>query len=500
MKIPVSGNYFRLRLESHPDYPSLLAVKDTLDELNISCNTYQTDKAHLQQLAKPFLLHLIIGEGQIKYFPNIETANKKVKEFDKYWDGIAMLADITGKTGNSEHDRQYSNEKRYRLFGYVAAILSFIILSIVTLSQYSLPVTLLLITNISGLYLSLLIAQKELGISNSISEKICSFAAHSRCEAVLFSKGARLFNWLTWGDVGIIYFITSLIFLTISQLSIVSLQFYHWISLSGLLFLVYSLYYQWKIVKQWCMLCIGVLTVLLLNAVISIINLPVTGLNNHFLSLAIFLTAAIIVCCCWQITKVLLQKNIQALSDKINYARMKRNPDVFNGLLNKEEFNSINLPYPDEAIRFGKQDAPLQIVMACNPYCVPCAKAHQAIEKLYTKYRNKVALNIRFAINNLEETNPRVKAAITILKTVVENKATPDNIIKTWYEKMNYESFTQKYNPDGAAVTYILEEHKKWSKDVNITGTPTLFINGKRLPEEYSWKEFVEIIEFEIQN
>jgi uncharacterized membrane protein len=57
-----------------------------------------------------------------------------------------------------------------------------------------------------GVYFSLLIAQKELGIQNSVSDKICSLAKHSRCESVLFSKGAKLFNWLTWGDVGMVYF------------------------------------------------------------------------------------------------------------------------------------------------------------------------------------------------------------------------------------------------------------------------------------------------------
>ena len=38
LKFKVPKKYFRLRLESHPDYPSLLAVHDTLKEFGIEAN------------------------------------------------------------------------------------------------------------------------------------------------------------------------------------------------------------------------------------------------------------------------------------------------------------------------------------------------------------------------------------------------------------------------------------------------------------------------------
>ena len=37
-RIPVAESHLRLRLESHPDYPSLVAIQDTFEELSI--NTY----------------------------------------------------------------------------------------------------------------------------------------------------------------------------------------------------------------------------------------------------------------------------------------------------------------------------------------------------------------------------------------------------------------------------------------------------------------------------
>lgn len=497
----ISENYLRLRIESHPDYPSVLAVKDTLDELNIPCHAYETDKTHLQQAGKPFLAHLNKGEGQLLYFNSISEAETKIKDFDKYWNGVALLASKPEKAGNAEHDAYYKKEKKNNAF-ITIAVTGFLASFIGLASwQYSAAALLLFVANAIGLYFSWLIAQKELGLSNAVSDKICSLATHSRCEAVLFSRGAKLTQWLSWGDIGITYFVVSFLFLALSLVSGGSMEFYFWLSLAALVFPLYSLYYQWQIVKQWCMLCIGVLAALALNAVISISFLSVAASAGTLIfSAAAFIIIAVLICCGWQIIKELVQKSTLAFTNKIDYIRMKRNPDIFNGLLVKEQINPVNLPQHDEAIRFGRPDAPVQIVMACNPYCGPCAKAHQAIEELYEKHPTKIATTIRFTINSLEETDFKTKAAILILKSVLENKAGALQILKDWYASMNYESFVQKYNPNGAAVTGILEQYKNWSAEANISGTPTLFINGRKLPGQYNWKEFIEIIEFEMQN
>jgi hypothetical protein len=76
----------------------------------------------------------------------------------------------------------------------------------------------------------------------------------------------------------------------------------------------------------------------------------------------------------------LFQQSHESLSNEIKASRLRRNPKLFNALLDKQEFNKNNLPNVDEAIRFGNPAALLQLVIACNPFCSPCAKAHHAIE------------------------------------------------------------------------------------------------------------------------
>ena len=46
----VAESHLRFRLESHPDYPSLLAVKDTLEELSIESTVCRGTKEELKKI------------------------------------------------------------------------------------------------------------------------------------------------------------------------------------------------------------------------------------------------------------------------------------------------------------------------------------------------------------------------------------------------------------------------------------------------------------------
>jgi hypothetical protein len=81
----VSENYFRLRLESHPDYPSILSIKNTLEEQHKTAYACQGTKEELKNENKPFLAHFTYGGSDILFFKNLSEAEQEVKEFDKYW-------------------------------------------------------------------------------------------------------------------------------------------------------------------------------------------------------------------------------------------------------------------------------------------------------------------------------------------------------------------------------------------------------------------------------
>ncbi len=502
MGMSVSADYLRLRLESHPDYPSLVAIQDTLEELGIESYACSGSKEELRIENKPFLAHFNSGGGDIQYFKDITVAEKMVKDFDKHWSGNIMFAETAKTYGNTAHDKQHKREKLNNRFGIAALLLSFTILAGLAIIQGTLASILLTVLSCIGLYFSWLIAQKEFGISNSVSDKICSMAKHSRCESVLFSKGAKLFSWLTWGDVGIVYFASSLIYVFISLLigQTVELNFYFLLSLAGIIFPLYSVYYQWKVVKQWCMLCLGVVFVLMLNAVLGAMMLPSMEfgeVRRLAIGALLFGAALTVVLCVWQLLKSGYQKQVSSLENEIKATRLKRNPDIFNALLHQQEINPINLPEADEAIRFGNPEAPYQLVIACNPYCGPCAKAHQAVEELYEKYPDRLSVTVRFALYNNDDKNGKIVAAKEILKVA---KVNPYKAIKDWYHIYDLEKFKQLHNTNGMDVNSTVEKYIIWNEKADIKGTPTFFINGRQLPELYNWVDFIEIIKFDMKD
>lgn len=91
--IKVSRTYLDHQLQSHPDYPSLVSITDTLDELDIENMSLVVDKERLHELPVPFLAHSSMNGGVFIVIDNVEKQIKRDKKFEKNWDGIIVLAE-----------------------------------------------------------------------------------------------------------------------------------------------------------------------------------------------------------------------------------------------------------------------------------------------------------------------------------------------------------------------------------------------------------------------
>jgi protein-disulfide isomerase/uncharacterized membrane protein len=500
LSIPVSRYYLRLQLESHPYFPSLVALKDTLDGLGIKNEVCSGTLEDLRNMNQPFLAHYHKDGGQITFFKSVVTAEKKVKDFRERWSGHVVLIFKTNKWNNEDNKRYYLHEHSSLIFKTIFIVISMFVLIGMPLVSGSLPVLLLTISALIGLYFSLLSSQKEIGIQGTIGDKICRIVKHNSCETVIQSKGAQLFPSLSWSDIGIVYFGTSLLYFLIAQLSNVireSLSQYYLISLGAGLFPVYSIYYQWKSVKQWCILCMIVVGVLFFNTVITILYIKSTDLTySNWKYWLIFLLIGVTVFSLWRVGKIIYKKSFSILFAEIKEKKLKRNPRIFSALLSQNVVDPINLPEKNEFIRYGNISAQYQLVVACNPYCLPCAKAHRELDSLFEKYPDKISVSIRFALNAIDDSRKMV-AAREILKAA---KLDPYEAMKDWYAFIDIEKFRQKYQVNGERIEEIIDYYIRWKELANIKATPTFFINGRRLPELYSWTDCLEILSTEINN
>lgn len=206
LSIDFSENELKARLESHPDYPSLLAVQDTLREFDVKANSYQIEVGELDELSQPFLAHFHNGEEHLRFFTNSSEAKATVNQVGSGWSGVVMIAD--GQVGNFSPGKVKSkNHQRHNQLDAVILMVGCLLFLIGIVSQSTIASGLLLLTALIGCSVSWLILAKELGIQTNIADRICSLKSVSSCEAVLrFGAEKKLFGLWSWGDISLSYF------------------------------------------------------------------------------------------------------------------------------------------------------------------------------------------------------------------------------------------------------------------------------------------------------
>lgn len=145
-------------------------------------------------------------------------------------------------------------------------------------------------------------------------------------------------------------------------------------------------------------------------------------------------------------------------------------------------------------LQLGNAHAPLQIMVACNPYCGPCAKAHEQLHKLLEK--NDKGLTIRFTIKHDKKDDPKTKAVEYLLRLMAGKTASyKKKVVHDWFLQMNMEQFTAAYPLKvDVDVNTQLQQHGQRADDAGIQFTPTIFINGYELPRQYNTADLAALI------
>lgn len=370
-----------------------------------------------------------------------------------------------------------------------------VLLSSLTLfNHFSVSLVGLLLASIAGLCIAILIVQRQLGISNEINEQLCSAGGQTDCNAVINAEGSKLSKWLDWADAGIIYFASFLLLLVTSHRS----QILSLLSASAIPFVFFSVYYQWRVVKKWCNLCLLTVAVLVIQfALLSPVALSQAkgGGVERFSIKTLLFTAFVFnaIATAWLLVlKPALQKNKELTDKNYSLLRFKNNPDIFNALLQYQR-QVDTTPFEND-LQLGNPDSPIQIIVACNPYCSPCAKAHKTLHELVEK--NDIGVTVRFSIKSDKKGDIRIHTVKYLLQLLTdETNVYKRRAIHDWYLDMDMGKFSQLYPiRNKKDVDVLLELQQQWSDKAKIAFTPTVFINGYELPKQYIANDLKRII------
>ncbi|MEO6523818.1 MAG: vitamin K epoxide reductase family protein [Mucilaginibacter sp.] len=343
-----------------------------------------------------------------------------------------------------------------------------------------------------GLISSVLLLLQSIDANNPLIKKMCDNGKNGNCEAILSSKAAIIVEGLSWSEVGFFYFAGTCVILLFGSSHSNVTHILAWLNLISLPYTFYSIYYQWKIAKNWCLFCCTVQALLWLQffAYLPYLSKPIQILEIRDLTtLFVGMLIPIII---WVFIKphLLMAKQVQPLKQQLR--TFKYNTELFQKLLSDEV--KYTLPNDDDTLLIGDREAENVITIISNPYCQPCAKTHKSLDEWITDREN---IKLQTIFYTTKKDNDK-KTIVANYLMALQNEYTETSIkhaLNEWYKDKNYEGLVKKYplkeisNNQGK-----LENQRSWFKLVGATATPIIFINGRKLPSLYKPEDLKYLI------
>jgi protein-disulfide isomerase len=482
--------FIESELTGHPDYPALTSLVDLLDAGGFAYNAVSTDLSYKNEFSYPLLAHIRRGADEQGLLlinePQEWDTNTALKES---WTGVLVMPEKGSHWHHPDNEAAIKKEKQLANTNYAAAAVIALLVIITLMHQPGVYYGIFAILSAVGVIIAWLTFNTELGVQSKLVKQVCnSVNPEGGCDKVLKSNQAKGVLGVTPADASLAWFvvqfgavIAALWLPGLATFAVIAEQF----ALLGIAAAAWSLISQKFIVKQWCALCLSIAVVLVVQFAIALLtpgiaaDFVLKGAALYSIAIAVVLLLVI------HPLKRLIKSSIKEGSLQQQLKKWQQDASVFNGLSQLQEAVDIT-PWAND-LQIGNADAPVQLTIACNPYCGPCAKAHATIDALLHKQAKNLGVTVRFTANTKIKEDKRTNAVRLMLQECDgKSPAEKAAILHNWFTHMSEEKWLQQYNPDRSLdVEDILKQQEAWAEAVNIQFTPTFFINGRQMPGQY---------------
>lgn len=511
--ININAEELEFQLRSHPTYPSLHSVTGVLDHFSVKNYALEVprNKETLSLLPSTFLA--LIKNDYHNGFVLVNKKNKSLNisynenkrtvmsehDFIGLWSGvIVIIEDDIKEIGQKSKNHSFASR--------IMPIAILVIISTYYIYQNTTFATIHFLLSIVGLSVCTLILYHELGISSKVLDKFCADGNRkTNCNDVLNSKGANVFGYIKLSDAGIIYFVSIIISALILKNSSNSFSPLIVISLLATPFTFFSVYYQYRIVKKWCPLCLTVVSILWLQAIaINLINYKEITLElNAVLTTAVCFMLSFTL---WQNISPLFKKEQEYHALKITHFKFKRSFNIFQSLLQSVDRIDTQSRIANEIVfRNTHENAILEIVVITNPLCGFCKEAHLLVERLILLNNTSMNTTIRFNVND-DPNSLDSKISLRLLEIYnLDGDKACKIAMHDIYSKIKPKEWLIKWGePSKQEYKTTINQEKEWCKRHNVNFTPEILVNGRSFPKEYDRIDLLsfvdEIIETESAN
>ena len=384
-----------------------------------------------------FVLVTDQDDAGLKY---TDGKKEKKSDWDSFLKEVRMLAVMfSAKAGAAEPDyRKHWREELYQksLWIIPAAWIIWLLAVQFTGISGSTAVApsvtfrvLALVLPALGLLLSILLHRQWTGDGNAV-EKVCSLFKTSNCSS---AHDTFFFNrWFDLSEVGASYFLSIILIVLVTPKAALSVA---WMILPALPASLWNLGYQFFKQKHWCPLCVGVQILFWIIALAFLLcgAYSVTTFNLCNVVSAVLLWGTLLVVILKAVTPAVSNRH-KAESAQAALSSAKGNKDVENALLGEIDGGVRN------------------ITIAVSPTCPYCKTALETIGTILLP-----------------------TGRFTLEKKYMTIHSGDKEII----EKL--------IGVDAA------QENQDWCKEHDVKGTPTVFLNDRRLNSTYSVEDLLYI-------
>ncbi len=504
LKVKISKSDILHFIENHPDSDTLLSINDALNNWKIKTAAFRCTIEELENIPIPFIVQIKLDSEtmfttvsgfyneKIRLFINSKHKYEEIPidDFKKTWTGIVLIAETQKESGDTLYTKHQMQNIARSCFPVILTIGTIIICINASTGHFKTTDNLILLfTSLIGLLASTILLWHEVDNNNPMINRMCSAMPNGSCDLVLSSKAAKIFSWLSWSDVGFSYFAGCVIYTCL----LFPIFIIYFCSILAFPYIIFSLVYQFFIIKRWCILCLIVQCCLLFQLILGCVNIAQISLITLY-DIFILISTIIFSFSLVFTIKPIIMKYFK-LTDKIKlYNQFKYNTNNFHAMQQLQ--NKLLQPVP-QGVDLINCDANHQIVIICNPYCGACSRMHHRIHALIPKLSNT---NVKIIFTTPGDISHHSYDIVRFfIELASQSKQYIIDAIEYWYmnnsDKDCLNQLMKKYNthnlmPDDI-VNSIMDDMYVWCNDANITGTPTLFFDGYEIPDIYDVEELV---------
>lgn len=462
----------------HPMPNSIRSVSDTLDEMGVVNYVYYLNPDQLTSIVYPaiapttnsFVLIKAVTNGNITV---IEDGNKErtvsLEDFTKIWNGYILTVDSSNEQHSNKSASYYLGQLIWHLKDKavycLCAALVVLICLIWSLDDYQ--NVLFLASGLAGIIISAAVYLKENKINNPLVG-LCNIKGHDRCQEVIGSKGSKILGHISIGDLSLTYFIGITLVTLLPSYSLNAISIYPIIST---FFVLYSAIWMF-VNKKACPLCITIDLLLVVQATLVASSLAEIEFTRITLTYAVAFSMVFMALIK---LKDLLNSERDLKSLKAVKEALISNTNIFWGLMRQQRYAISKMP--EYTLSNIKDSSRPTILLVINPHCPFCHSIHKKLWGL-SDY------NLEIVFLTKDNDRKAEFVAAYILERFHNGDLsweTANELIEEYYNKSiihtSWRIKDKSYD--------MLMQHRAFCIENNISGTPTVLINGRRIPEQY---------------